>query len=212
MFVYKTDAQLEAMSAAQRDTYATEKRAYEADLLKEAIRVANESLKESMTAAQKTEIENQIKGLNLQQGITKEQYDELKEDIRIIKENPSAVNGKGQFDMMAAIEEGLKTFLPQVKEKSQASGNNGFELEMTVKSPINMTTGSVTGAVATPISYVAQDQTTYAEDVRQQEYILNYISRGNTGKATIAYVDKSPTEGTMTITAEGALKPLISIS
>jgi len=212
MFVYKTDAQLEAMSAAERDTYATEKRAYEAKLQKEAIEAGKESLKAELTAAQKTEIETQIAALKLQPGITKEQFDELKEDLRIIKENPTAVNGRGEFDLFKAIEEGLKTFLPQVKEKSQASGRNGFELEMTVKVPVNMSTGSVTGAVATPISYVAQDQTTYAEDVRQQEYILNYLSRGNTSKATIAYVDKSPTEGTMTITAEGALKPLISIA
>jgi HK97 family phage major capsid protein len=212
MFVYKTDAQLEAMSAAERDTYATEKRAYEATLLTKAIETANETLKTELTAAQKTEITNQVDAMKLSLGITKEQLDEFKEDLRIIKENPNSVNGSGRFDLFKAIEEGLKTFLPQVKEKSQASGRNGFEIEMTVKAPVNMTTGSVTGAVATPISYVAQDQTTYAEDVRQQEYILNYLSRGNTSKATIAYVDKSPTEGTMTITAEGALKPLISIS
>jgi HK97 family phage major capsid protein len=212
MFVYKTDAQLEAMSAAERDTYATEKRAHEAELLKKAITEGNKALKYELTEAQKAEITSQVDALKSSLGITKEQLDEFKEDIRIIKENPAAVNGKGEFDLFKAIEEGLKTFLPQVKAKSEASGRNGFEIEMTVKSPVNMNTGSVTTGYSVPVSYVAQDQTTYAEDVRQQEYILNYISRGNTGKATIAYVDKSPTEGTMTITNEGALKPLISIS
>ncbi len=212
MFVYKTDAQLEAMSAAERDTYATEKRTHEADLQKEAIKEANKALKAELTEAQKAEISTQVEALKLSLGITKEQLDEFKEDLRTIKENPSSVSGNGQFDLFKAIEEGLKTFLPQVKEKSQASGRNGFEIEMTVKAPINMTTGAFTGAVATPVSYVAQDQSTYAQDVRAQEYILNYISKGSTSKATIAYVDKSPTEGTMAITLEGALKPLISIS
>ncbi|MBC7746986.1 MAG: hypothetical protein H7Z76_00140, partial [Methylotenera sp.] len=40
MFTYKTDAQLEAMTAAERDTYATEKRAHEAKIAKEATDLA----------------------------------------------------------------------------------------------------------------------------------------------------------------------------
>jgi len=211
MFVYKTDAQLEAMSAAERDTYATDKRAYEADLQKEAIKEATKTLKSELTEAQKTEIATQVEAMKTGLGITKEQFDEFKEDLRIIKENPNAVSANG-FDLMKAIEEGLKTLLPSIKEKSNAAGKNGFEVELTVKAPINMATTAVTAATAIPVSYVAQDINTYAEDVRAQEYILQFLSRGNTGKASIQYVDKSPTEGTMAITAEGALKPLISIS
>lgn len=211
MFVYKTDAQLEAMSAAERDTYATDKRDHEAKLLTKAIEDANNVLKTELTAAQKTEITSQIEAMKTSLGITKEQFDEFKEDLRIIKENPNAV-GKNGFDLMAAIEEGLKTLLPTIKEKSNASGKNGFEVELTVKAPINMATTAVTASSAIPVSYVAQDITTSAEDVRAQEYILQFLSRGSTGKASIQYVDKSPTQGTMAITAEGALKPLISIS
>jgi len=212
MFVYKTDAQLEAMSAAERDTYATEKRTHEAELLEKAIKAGNSALKAELTEAQKTEIASQIETLKAGLGITKEQLDEFKEDLRIIKENPTAVTGNGQFDLMKAIEEGLKTFLPQVKEKASNANNQAYEVELTIKAPINMSTGAVSQPVATPISYVAQDIRNYADDVRAQEYILNYMSVGNTSRATIAYVDKSPTEGTMAITAEGALKPLISIS
>jgi len=211
MFVYKTDAQLEAMSAAERDTYATDKRAYESELQSKAIKEATKALKDDLTEAQKTEIASQVEAMKASLGITKEQFDEFKEDLRIIKENPNAV-GKNGFDLMAAIEEGLKTLLPTIKEKSNASGKNGFEVELTVKAPINMATTAVTASSAIPVSYVAQDITTYAEDVRAQEYILQFLSRGNTAKASIQYVDKSPTEGTMAITAEGALKPLISIS
>jgi len=211
MFVYKTDAQLEAMSAAERDTYATDKRAYESELQSNAIKEATKALKDDLTEAQKTEITSQVEAMKTSLGITKEQFDEFKEDLRIIKENPNAV-GKNGFDLMAAIEEGLKTLLPTIKEKSNASGKNGFEVELTVKAPINMATTAVTASSAIPVSYVAQDITTYAEDVRAQEYILQFLSRGNTAKASIQYVDKSPTEGTMAITAEGALKPLISIS
>jgi len=211
MFVYKTDAQLEAMSAAERDTYATDKREHEAKLLEKAIAEANKTLKTELTEAQKTEITSQVEAMKTSLGITKEQFDEFKEDLRIIKENPNAVSKNG-FDLMAAIEDGLKTLLPTIKEKSNASGKNGFEVELTVKAPITMGTGAVTASGSIPVSYVAQDIATYAEDVRAQEYILQFLSRGNTAKASIQYVDKSPTEGTMAITAEGALKPLISIS
>lgn len=212
MFVYKTDAQLEAMSAAERDTYATEKRAHEADLLAKAIKVGNETLKTELTEAQKTEISSQIDMMKVSLGITKEQLDEFKEDLRIIKENPSAISGNGQFDLMKAIEEVLKTLLPSIKQKSYESGKNGFEVELTIKAPINMGTGAVTASTAIPVSYVAQDINSYAEDVRAQEYIMQFLSMGSTNKASIQYVDKSPTEGTMAITAEGALKPLLSIS
>lgn len=211
MFTYKTDAQLEAMSAAERDTYAADKREHEAGLLTKAIAKANETLKTELTEAQKKEINLQVEAMKTGLGITKEQFEEFKEDLRIIKENPNAI-GKNGFDIMAAIEEGLKTLLPTIKQKSNESGKNGFEIELTVKSPINMATGAVTASSPVPVSFVAQDINAYAEDIRAQEYILQFLSSGSTGKATIQYVDKSPTEGTMAITAEGALKPLISIS
>lgn len=212
MFEYKTDAQLEAMTTAERDSYAVEKRKHEAELQKQAIKEAQKELKTEITDAQKTEITAQIEALKLQSGITKEQFDELKEDLRIIKENPNALSGNGSFDIFAAIEKGLAEFLPKVKAKAEARPNSAWELEMEIKAPVTMTTGAVTTNVAVPTMYVAQDVRTYAEDVRGREYILDYLSIGNTSKASIAYMDKSPTEGTMTITAEGALKPLISIS
>lgn len=211
MFVEKTQAEISAMTDEQAQAYSVEKNKNDIAVRDLAIKTANDALKEAITKDQKEVIKAQIDALKLTPAITKEQFDELKEDLRIIKENPSALVG-GNFDLMKAIEEGLKTFLPQVKEKAKSASNTPFELELTVKAPINMATTAVTNNSATPVSYVAQDITTYAEDVRQQEYILNFLSRGNTNRATIAYVDKSPTEGTMTITAEGALKPLISVS
>jgi hypothetical protein len=210
MFIYKTDAQLEAMTAVERDDYATDKRVFEAKLQKEAIEVATKELKKELTEAQKTEIETQLVAFKAANGISKEQFDEFKEDLRIIKENPSALTGGG-FDVMKAIEEGLKSLLPTIKAKSEASGRNGFEVELTVKAPINMATTAVSSG-SIPVSLVSQGVTTFAEDVRAAEYINQFLSTGSTAKATIAYVDKSPTEGTMSITAEGALKPLLSVS
>lgn len=211
MFKYKTDAELEAMTADQRDVYAVAKRDHELELQKTAIKDAQKELKTELTKEQKTEIENQLAAFKTSNGISKEQFDEFKEDLRIIKENPSGLRNGG-FDVMSAIEEGLKTLLPTIKSKSEASGRNGFEVELTVKAPINMANATTVTSGAIPISLVAQGITTYSEDVRTLEYITKFLSVGSTAKATIAYVDKSPTEGTMAITSEGALKPLISIS
>lgn len=210
-FTYKTDAQTQDMSSAERDGYTVDKRNHESELQQTAIKDLKKSLKEELTEAQKNEISTQIEVLKLTPQITKDQFDEVKEDLRIVKENSSAVTAQG-FDLMKAIEDGLKVFLPQVKEQAKTAGRSGFEIEMTVKAPINMATGAFTNNAATPVSYIAQDVRNFASDTRQQEYILNYLSNGSTAKATIAYVDKTPTEGTMTITLEGALKPLISIS
>lgn len=211
MFIYKTDAQLEAMSAAERDTYATEKRAHEQAIQKEAIKAATEELKGELSVAQKAEIQTQIEALKLNTGITKEQFEELKEDLRVIKENPSFVSGTGN-SLMDAIEVSLKEFLPKVKAAKQAAGSESpFEVEMIVKAPVNVLTTAVTSG-AVPVSYVYQQVTSFATEARTQEYIINYLSNGTTAKATIPYMDKLPNEGTMAITAEGALKPLISVS
>lgn len=73
MFKYKTIAEIEAMDAAQKDTYATEKRNHEADLVKqEAAKQVAEALKELPT---KADIEA-LKEVNRVQGET---ITELKE-------------------------------------------------------------------------------------------------------------------------------------
>jgi len=142
------------------------------------------------------------------------QVKELKEDIQTLKEfNATTVTGEG--DLFELIEKGLKDFLPRVKELGQK--NNGgiekeWELELEIKAPVTITTGAITNNSATPVNYVYQQVTEYAADPRARQYILPYLSNGNTNKASLPYMDKVPTEGTMAITAEGALKPLISVT
>lgn len=61
MFIYKTEAELQAMSAEQRDTYAKEKRAFEATQSKEAIDKAVEDLQEKMKKEFEAQIEDKLK-------------------------------------------------------------------------------------------------------------------------------------------------------
>lgn len=138
---------------------------------------------------------------------------ELKDDIRVLKENNN-VTITGDGDIFALIEKGLKDFLPKVKEQGQKGGGveKEWELELEVKAPVNMLTTAITNTTATPVNYVYQQVTDYAADPRARQYILPFLSNGNTNKASLPYMDKIPTEGTMAITAEGALKPLLSVS
>lgn len=214
MFKYKTDEELSKMSADERNTYAQEKRTYEKDLMVTIVKETVEGL-ETLTPKQKEE----VKGFIIEQtkdkeGITKAEFDELKEQLAQLKESASGeVVGT---DLFSAIEKGLEDFLPKVKAaKAKAGAETPFEIEMTVKAPVNMVTTAVANAsgVTTPTNYVYQNMNgQYASDVRQMEYIINYLSVGTTNKASLPYMDKLPTEGTMAITAEGALKPLISVS
>lgn len=220
-FEYKNDEELSAMSAAERDKYAKDKRAHEKGLFDKAIKDAVDGLKGDFTKAQKEEIEKQIKEATKGiEGISKEQFDEMKEALAQIKES-TVLGGFAVFGdevMYQEIEKGLVEFLPKVKALGQK--NSGvekdwdIEMEVTVKAAVNVTTGAITNApsVTTPVNYVYQQVTDYAEDVRGIEYIIKFLSSGGTTKATIPFMDKLPTEGTMAITAEGALKPLISIS
>jgi len=142
----------------------------------------------------------------------KTMFGELKEQVSQIKENTHSFEAKG-YDLMEVIEKGLKEFLPKVKEHSKNNpGEKAWELELEIKSPVNMATTAITNNSATPVNYVYQQVTDYMSDPRARQYILPYLSNGNTNKASLPYMDKIPTEGTMEITAEGALKPLISVS
>lgn len=213
MFTYKKEEELSKLTAAERDNYAEEKRSYEADLQEKAIQKAVEALKEDLTKDQKKAIEDEIKALNTRDGISKEKFEEALETINQLKEN----NGfaKETNDFWGNVEKGIREMIPKAKDASKRAGDAPWELQMEVKAAIPMGTPTTTtnaSGQTIPVSYVYQQVTDYAEDVRNREFILNYLDNGNTDKAALPYMDKLPNQGTMAVTAEGALKPLISIS
>jgi hypothetical protein len=210
-FTYKTDAQIQAMTPAERDTYAAEKRAHESDLQKEAIKEATKDLSK-LPETVKAEVKLAIDALKAD-GISKEQIEEIKESIAQIKEQTAIV---GQRHGANFLDQVHKT-LTDAKEKLTALKGTKQELVLEVsKAAITVTTTAVANAASTttPDNFVYQsgEVNGYSEDVRKREYILRFLSNGTTDRATIPYADKLPNEGTMAVTAEGALKPLISIS
>lgn len=217
MFEYKTEEELSQMSAAERDQYSKDKRAYEKGLMEKAIEDGVKGIK-TLTKEQKEEVKTfiieQTKG---REGISKEEFDEIKEQVAQIKETATKESNITGTDPFSLIEKGLEDFLPKIKAEKAKLGDSEtpWELEMTIKAPVVMGTTAIGNAagVVTPVNYVYQNMNgQYAGDVRAVEYIINYLSNGTTNKASLPYMDKLPTEGTMQITAEGALKPLISIS
>jgi len=213
MFKYKTEQELVALTPAERDTYAAEKRTHESDLLNKAIEAANETLKTELTKAQKEEVENQLKAMKALTGVTKAEYDALVESIDQLKESNGG-NAAPTENFMAVLEKGLADLLPKVKAAAAKAGDTPWELSIEVKAPVNIATTAIGNASGQtiPVSYVYQQVNSYALDVRNQEFIINFLDNGTTDKAALPYMDKLPTQGTMAITAEGALKPLISVS
>jgi HK97 family phage major capsid protein len=154
-----------------------------------------------------------LKGFATTEEITaiKESLKEQGEALTALKMNGGA-NQSESFN--ANLENALTEALPQLKALKSDATKKGQEVVMTIKAPVNVTTGAVANAsgVTTPDSIVYNQGLPYAEDVRPMEYIISVIDNGTTNKPSLPYMDKLPTEGTMAITEEGALKPLISVS
>lgn len=180
----------------------------------QSINEAFKDMPEGITKAELTEALEAFKLANPAPApeISKALFDELKETVDQLKESGGAANSN---DFFSLIEKSLTDALPQLKAmKAQEAGTKGKELVMTVKAAINVATTAVANAsgVTTPDAVVYQNVNSYATDVRPEKYIINYLSNGTTDKASIPYMDKIANQGDMAITAEGALKPLISIT
>ena len=141
MFIYKTDAQIQAMTPAERDDYAAAKRAHEAELQKEAIKEATKEL-DKLPETVKSEVKLAIDALKAE-GLSKEQIDELKEDIAQIKEQSRIVSERHGVNFLDQVH---KT-LVEAKDKLSALKGTKQELVLEVtKAAITVTTTAVANA------------------------------------------------------------------
>ena len=209
MFKYKTQTELSAMTETEMETYATEKRAHEAKVQKEAIAEATKGI-DKLPETVKQEVIMALEALKAE-GISKEQINEFKEQIAQLKEANSGSSLPANF--LGLVEKALTEALPTLKEM-KAGARKGQELEFEIKAAIPVITTSVAnaGGVVTPDAAIYGMGLVYSTDVRKEQYIINFLSNGTTNKASLPYADKLPNQGTMAITAEGALKPLISVT
>ena len=192
MFKYKTIAEIEAMDAAQKDTYATEKRNYEAELVKQ------EAAKQ---------VEEALKGLP-----TKADLDALNEINRVQGEEITELKEKAQTGM--GIKKGvLSDFIEKnVKEAEDLRDLNDYgKKNFTVKAPALMTTANVK-----PISGGAFNQlfNNYVDSevghtAKPDTFIMDLVNvKTQPNAEKIWWVERENEEGNAEFIAEGDLAPL----
>lgn len=224
-FKYKSVAEVAALTPEQAQFYSEQKRAFESKATKQMIEDAIKSHFPGRTEKMKAEnpgktdaeikalVDAEIKAETDAAALRKAEFDALKESVQELKEGNAGGAAKGQ-DLFSLIEKSLTEALPKLKEMKAGTWEKGKELTMEIKSAINIITTAVANAsgVTTPDAVVYQGVSQYSTDVRPEKYVINYLSNGTTDKASLPYMDKVPNEGSMSVTSEGALKPLISIT
>ena len=122
-----------------------------------------------------------------------------------------------------SYQETVKEFIARVKEAKKNNPNSPFSVSLdkdfdkneASKAAVTMTSSNTTAnaqGVVVPANYMYGVEGTPEPDVRVTPYITQFLDNGNTDMPALPYADKLPTEGTMAITAEGALKPLLSVA
>ena len=212
MFKLKKSEELTKMSPQEQDEYVTEKAANDRSIIDEAVTTSTNSLLKKID-----ELEKKIPATTDDSEITtiKSQVSEMKDQIRVIKElgSPASVYKNDSFKSL--LEKALTDALPTLKKmRAGDETTKGKELELTIKAAVNMSTGTVANAsgVVTPDSYVYSQVSQYATDIRANAYIINFMDNGTTDKPSLPYMDKVANQGSMSITTEGALKPLLSFT
>lgn len=144
-----------------------------------------------------------------------------------LAEAKEAIEKAGQSAKVDPLTSQAKTIakvVEDVKKLKNQAGDSPFSVssdskfdsnEKTDKVAVVMTSGNTTAnasGVTVPANYMYGVEGAAEPDVRIDPYITDFVDNGRTDLPAFPYADKLPTEGTMAITAEGALKPLLSVS
>ena len=189
MFNYKTIAEIEMMDAAQKDTYATEKRNHEAELVKqEAAKQVAEAVKELPT---KADIEA-LKEVNRVQG----------ETITELKEKGNGMN----FESLATkVSKFIKDNHEQIKEVHKSkTGLMQVKVvgDVTTASGTNTAPPSITGVQQAPLS-----------NVNLRDFSVTQLTNNiPTNLSAYPYTEAVPKDGDYAFLLEGGIKPQIDFS
>lgn len=174
----------------------------------------------------KAKLDEAIKGLSVnaksvilagtgENGGTDKTLDEfLRDRSKEITDLQNATKGRPAGNPVEVAKASIQEAVTKVKAR-KAAGQSSEYFEEADKAAVVMS-GSNTQANASgatvPANYMYGVEGQAAPDVRTQPFIQQFIDNGNTNLAAFPYADKLPNQGTMAITAEGALKPLLSVS
>ena len=190
MFKYKNEDELSKMTAAERDTYAEEKRKHEAALLKDAIKDGNEPLLKTIG-----EQAEEIKGL-------KTEVNEAKE-----KANQAVEAGKG--GALQSIEGAVHKFIADnfdTIKNLKKSGKGHVEFEVKVVGSLTagnaiVTGGGVTGTAGSAtnpdgIPALVGVQMAPPSRVNLRTNLINgMVNNFNTSLAAYPYTESIPKDG-----------------
>lgn len=203
MFKYKTEAELSAMTSEQRDIYAEQKRAYESDQRKAELVAMFKSFfgleKNEDGSENKGPITlDQIKAKMVSSGISKAEFDEVKDLVNAWKEQNGPTSEKDSPVAQLASE--IKTNKEKLKAVIKSNG-----AEVTLKA------NTVRASIATNPHYLVLDGIGQLQRVARSLYNRFRkipVSKGN-HNGTIAYVDwdEATTVKAAAMVAEGAAFP-----
>lgn len=196
MFKYKSQAQLAAMSEADRDQYATEKREWEATQTKEAITAALEQFKKDNPIPEVPKVE-----------VTKGEMDELKESVNQLKE--AGNGGADSNSIISQVHKFIAENFEKIKSISKA-GSGTVEFDVTVKAVADITTANGTNTAPPNITGTQMAPLT---NVNLRDIpVLGLTSNINTSLAAYPYTEAKPKDGDYAFVAEGAVKPQIDFT
>ena len=182
MFIYKTTAELEAMSAQELDAYKKLEKAHEkaeADkAVKEAVEKATEPLVKELKAVQ--------------------------EDFMSVKEQATDKVLESYADQLTKA---IKENHEKIKEISKAGSG---VVEITLKAVADITTAN--GVNTAPPAITGTQQAPLQNVNLREMGILPWTNNFNTSLAAYPYTEAKPKDGDYAFLAEGAIKPQIDFS
>lgn len=187
-FKYKTEKELQDMTAEERDSYATQKREFEQNQTTEKINSAMEALKEK----ELKELKELNEALNVK-------FQELSENV------------KGEKNEKTLAEK-VEAFITENHEaiKTAFRKKAGSVEIATEKAVDTVTTANGTLPVALPTNFVAEREGVGNVPLRRAT-LLDYVRTYSTNQKTLAYVEAVPGEGDFAVVSEGAIKPQLDI-
>lgn len=210
MFTYKTDAQLEAMTAAERDTYAAEKRAHEASENKKAVDLAVktgiDAVKTEIEKGFETKLEAAVKANADLEVIVKTQGEELAK--RQLVGNSSAKANELKVELKAIQEASSKGDQTQKIAIKAFTGDDAMGIENFPNAAAN---GSITGALASITQYFAQLIPGIFKAPIPVSNILDYCDVLPLAGEQLVTISETRTIN-MAVTAEGVEKPVSKAS
>lgn len=208
MFTYKTDAEITAMTEAERDAYLIAKRKFEAEQVDKKIKEGVEmEVKSAVEIAVKEAVEKATEAQN--EVITKLELDAKKQ-----KENPT--NTAKEISFKQALAESLAepTIKAEIDEILASGGKQKGPLKFEVKSAVDISMTNTIEAVGSASHYTLTSNTGLISTLRKR--IMKYLTNVSVGSLPIEkpyamWIEELDEQGNPIFIAEGAAKTQLSV-